>query len=51
MCIYGVIHAVQGISFNIEAGEIVALLGANGGRKNQYIVCHLEYYSHSFRKC
>lgn len=29
---YGAIQAVKGISFEIEQGEIVALIGANGSR-------------------
>ena len=31
---YGAIHALQGISFNLEKGEIVALIGANGAGKS-----------------
>jgi branched-chain amino acid transport system ATP-binding protein len=31
---YGAIHALQGISFNVEAGEIVTLIGANGAGKS-----------------
>jgi branched-chain amino acid transport system ATP-binding protein len=31
---YGAIRAIQGISFNIEAGEIVTLIGANGAGKS-----------------
>ncbi|MDD3706032.1 MAG: ABC transporter ATP-binding protein, partial [Clostridiaceae bacterium] len=27
---YGAIKAVKGISFNVEEGEIVTLIGANG---------------------
>ena len=27
---YGAIHALQGISFNVDEGEIVTLIGANG---------------------
>ncbi len=27
---YGAIHALQGISFHVEPGEIVTLIGANG---------------------
>ncbi|NPV85620.1 MAG: ABC transporter ATP-binding protein [Anaerolineae bacterium] len=31
---YGAIHALQGISFNIQKGEIVTLIGANGAGKS-----------------
>jgi ABC-type histidine transport system ATPase subunit len=27
---YGSIHAIKGISFDVEEGEIVTLIGANG---------------------
>lgn len=31
---YGVIHALKGISFEVEEGEIVALIGSNGSGKS-----------------
>jgi branched-chain amino acid transport system ATP-binding protein len=31
---YGAIQALQGVSFNLEKGEIVALIGANGAGKS-----------------
>jgi branched-chain amino acid transport system ATP-binding protein len=31
---YGAIHALQGVSFNVAAGEIVTLIGANGAGKS-----------------
>lgn len=30
---YGVIQAIKGISFNVEEGEVIALIGANGAGK------------------
>lgn len=30
---YGAIHAIKGISFSVEQGEIIALIGANGAGK------------------
>ena len=30
---YGMIQALKGISFDVEQGEIVALIGANGAGK------------------
>ena len=30
---YGMIHAIKGISFTVEKGEIVTLIGANGAGK------------------
>ena len=31
---YGSIHAIKGVSFSIEKGEIVTLIGANGAGKS-----------------
>ena len=31
---YGAIHAVRGISFEVEEGSIVTLIGANGAGKS-----------------
>lgn len=33
---YGVIHALKDISFQVNEGEIVALIGANGARQNHH---------------
>jgi ABC-2 type transport system ATP-binding protein len=38
---YGAVEALKGISFTVEEGEIVALLGANGAGKTTTIRCLL----------
>ena len=40
---YGAIHAIKGISFNVNEGEIVTLIGANGAGKSTSLntVCGL----------
>ena len=30
---YGMIQAIKGISFEVNQGEVIALIGANGARK------------------
>ena len=39
---YGVIQAIKGISFDVNQGEIVALIGANGAGTVSYT--HLDVY-------
>ena len=34
---YGVIHAIKGVSFEVNEGEIIALIGANGAGKTTII--------------
>ena len=41
---YGKVRAVQGVSLEVEEGEIVALIGANGAGKSStmHAVCGIE---------
>ena len=36
---YGNIHAIKGISFEVQTGEVTALIGANGAGKSTTIKC------------
>ena len=36
---YGVIQAIKGISFHVEEGEVIALIGANGAGKSTFMMC------------
>ena len=36
---YGVIHALKGVSMQVEQGEIVALIGANGAGQDDAAAC------------
>ena len=40
---YGEIHALRGVKFQVEQGEIVGLLGPNGAGKSTAIKCLTGY--------
>ncbi|MFR2693271.1 MAG: ATP-binding cassette domain-containing protein [Enterocloster bolteae] len=47
---YGVIQAIKGISFDVNQGEIVALIGANGAGKTTTLHTHHRAYQREDRK-
>lgn len=47
---YGNIHALHDIDFNVNEGEIVTLIGANGAGKNDDAAQYLRPYSTAFGK-
>ena len=42
---YGVIQAINGISFEVNQGEIVTLIGANGADAKPIFALQIEYYA------
>ena len=42
---YGVIKAIKGISFDVNEGEIIALIGANGAENHTSSHRHRSYLS------
>ena len=43
---YGVIQAIKGISFEVNEGEVIALIGANGAGKTTFIRCIADLIPH-----
>ena len=39
---YGAIHALKGVSFYVDKGEIVTLIGANGAGKSTTLRTHIR---------
>ena len=35
---YGVIQAIKGVSFEVNQGEIISLIGANGAVKRRFCI-------------
>ena len=47
---YGAIHALKGVSFHLEQGEIVALIGANGAGKSTSLSAISRVVQTAFRR-
>ena len=52
---YGVIQALKGISFEVNQGEVIALIGANGAGKTKILpgfrpIRLLKWELHMFRR-
>ena len=41
---YGAIHAIKGISFSVDEGEVVTLIGANGAGRRFRAGCREELH-------
>ena len=48
---YGMIQAIKGISFEVNQGEVVALIGANGSRKDNHTSYNYRSSSVKERNC
>ena len=48
---YGNIHAVKDISFEVDQGEIVTLIGANGAGKSTTLENHFRPFEAPHRRC
>ena len=50
---YGVIQAIKGISFEVNQGEIIALIGANGAGKTTTLqtITGLDVYKRQSLPC
>ena len=41
---YGMIQAIKGISFEVNQGEVIALIGANGAGKTTILPAPLDFH-------
>lgn len=41
---YGAIRSLKGVSLEVNQGEVVALIGANGSRKDHAAALHFRHF-------